>query len=74
MLYVFELPEQIIVLPLMVPGAAGAELTVTATDCAADVPQVLLAATETFPLVVLAVAVTELVVEEPVQPLGRVQV
>ena len=70
----FELPEQIIVLPLMVPGVAGAVLTVTANACAVDEPQVLLAETVMFPPVVLAVAVIEVVVEEPVQPLGNVHV
>lgn len=74
MLYVFELPEQIVALPVMDPGVAGTVLTVTANDCPADVPQVLLALTETFPLVVLAEAVMELDVEEPVQPPGNVQV
>jgi hypothetical protein len=41
---------------------------------AVDAPHVLLAATEIFPPVALAVAVMEVVVEVPVQPLGNVQV
>lgn len=74
MLYVFELPEQTMVLPLMLPGVAGMVFTVTDNDCTADEPQLLFADTVTFPLVVLAVAVMELVMEVPAQPLGNVQV
>ena len=58
----------------MAPGVPGAVLTVIDNDCAVDEPQVLFAVTDTFPLVVLDVAVIELVVEEPVQPLGNVHV
>lgn len=68
----FELPEQTRALPLMLPGIVGTVLTVTANDCAADEPQELLAETVTFPLVLLAVAVIEVVVELPVQPVGNV--
>ena len=45
-----------------------------ACEEAADVPHVLDAVTEMFPLVALAVAVIELVVDVPVQPPGNVQV
>ena len=75
MLYVFELPEQIVVVPLMTPGVAGAAvLTIIACEEVAEVPQALLAVTVTFPLVALAVAVMEAVVDVPVQPPGKVQV
>ena len=49
-------------------------LTVTASVAAADDPHALLAVTVTFPLVALAVALIEFVVEVPVHPPGRVQV
>lgn len=58
----------------MVPGVARAVLTVIANDCAADVPQLLLADTVMLPLVVLAVVVIEVDVDEPVHPLGSVHV
>lgn len=74
MLYVLVLPEQIIVLPLTVPGVAGMVLTVTDSACADDEPQALFAVTVTFPLEVLAVAVMELVEEVPDQSLGNVHV
>jgi hypothetical protein len=49
--------------------------TVTAKVCVADDPHViLLAATEIFPLVAIAVVVIDVVVEVPVQPLGNVHV
>lgn len=69
-----ELPEQTVVLPLMTPGVAGTVLTVMDNDCTAEEPQVLFAVTDTFPLVVLDVAEIELVVEEPVHPLGKIHV
>ena len=47
---------------------------VTASVRATDAPQVLLAVTETFPLVELATAVMELVVDVPVQPPGNAHV
>ena len=72
-LYVFELPEQAVVLPVMAPGCVGSP-TVTATTCAADDPQEVLAVTEMFPPVDVAVALMEAVVEVPVQPEGNVQV
>ena len=74
MLYVPELPEQAVVLPLIVPGWEGMMATVTARVRAVDVPHVLFAVTEMFPLVALAVAVMEVVVEVPVQPPGKVHV
>jgi hypothetical protein len=70
----FELPEQIVVLPVIGPGVAGMVFTVTAKVRGVDVPHVLLAVTVTFPLVVLATAVMDVVVDVPVQPPGNVQV
>ena len=58
----------------MAPGVAGADETLTASVCAAVLPQPLLAVTETLPLVEEGVVVIEFVVEVPVQPLGKVQV
>ena len=60
--------------PLIGPGCAGVLFTVTANVCAGDEPQILLAVTETFPLVILAVVLIELVVEVPVHPEGSVHV
>ena len=74
MLYVFVLPEQMVALPVIAPGEAGAVAIVTARICAEDVLLQPLAATETFPPVEFAVAFMEVVVEVPVQPLGIVQV
>jgi hypothetical protein len=71
---VFELPEQIVVLPVIAPGCAIAPVTVMANVCVEDAPHVLLADTKTFPLVALADVVIEVDVEVPVQPLGNVQV
>ena len=47
-------------------------MAVTANVRAVEVPQVLLAVTEMFPLVVLAVAAMEFVVDVPVHPPGSV--
>jgi hypothetical protein len=71
---VLELPEQVVAFPDIVPGWLGMLLTVMASVCAVDDPHVLLAVTETLPLIALAVAVMEAVVEVPVQPPGNVQV
>lgn len=72
-LYVFEVPEQSVVLPLIAPGCAGtAEFTVTASVCAELLPQLLLAVTLMVPPETPDVAVMELVVEEPLQPEGSV--
>ena len=59
-------------LPEMVPGCAGITRAVTASVLAVPFPQVLEAATETFPDVLPAVTVMLLVVEVPVQPEGNV--
>ena len=74
MLYVLELPEQMLVVPLIEPGVAGIVFTTIACDEAVEVPQALLAVTVTLPAVELAVGVIELVVDVPVQPLGNVHV
>ena len=55
-------------------AVVGKGVTVTARVLAALVPQPLLAVTDTFPEVVLVVAVILLVVLEPVHPPGKVQV
>ena len=54
----------------MVPGVAGAVLTVTASVAGLEFPQVLLAVTETVPPLEPAVVLMLLVVEVPVQPPG----
>ena len=63
-----------VVVPLIAPGVAGMVFTTIACDAADDVPHALLAVTVTLPEVALAVAVIELVVDVPVQPLGNVHV
>lgn len=60
--------------PVIVPGCAGAALTVTLTVWADELPQLLLALTLTKPLEVLALAVMLLVVLLPDHPLGSTQV
>lgn len=62
------------VVPLIAPAIAGIVFTVMACDDAADVPHALVAVTVMLPAVELAVAVIELVVDVPVQPLGNVHV
>ena len=52
------------------PGVAGAVFTVTTSVAGDELPQILLAVTETVPPVELAVVVILLVVEVPVQPPG----
>jgi hypothetical protein len=72
--YVFDEPEQIVVVPEILPGVVGGVLTVIARVCAVELPQELLAVTEIFPLVVLAVAVMLLLVLLPLHPPGNVHV
>ena len=69
----FELPEQVVLLPVMAPGCESTP-TVTATVCAADDPHELLAVTEMFPPDEVAVALIEGVVDVPVQLPGKVHV
>ena len=72
-LYVLVDPEQIVVVPLIVPGVAGMVITDTSCDEADEVPHVFTAVTEMLPLVVLAVVLIEFVVEVPTHPAGNVQ-
>ena len=59
---------------VLVAVTTGNGFTVTVVvDEAAEVPQALVAVTEIFPLVALAVVIIEFVVEVPVQPPGNVQ-
>lgn len=67
-------PEQTVAFPVMLPGVAGIEVTVTASVCADDEPQLLFVVTETLPLVELAVAVMFVVVDVPDHPEGNVHV
>lgn len=70
----FEVPEQMLVLPVIASGCVGKGLTVMDSVCAEEFPQELLAVTVIFPLTAPAVAFIELEVELPVQPLGKFQV
>lgn len=76
MLYVLTLPEQMGVLPVMAPGwgRATLPLTVTANVRGAEEPQALLAVTVIVPLLALATAAIEVVVEVPDHPPGNVHV
>jgi hypothetical protein len=74
MVYVCEVPWQTEADPEIEPGVAGMAVVVTAIELALLVPQELVAVTETEPLLALGVTVIEFVVEEPVQPVGSVQV
>jgi len=74
-LYVLLLPEQMVVVPEIVPGVDGAEVvTAIANEAAALLPQELSAVTVIFPLVELEVVVMVFVVDVPLQPDGNVQV
>jgi hypothetical protein len=73
-LYVLVVDEHGLMFPVIVPGVAGMELTVTAKVCTGDEPQVLLAVTVTLPLVEPESAVIEFVVDVPVHPVGNVHV
>ena len=64
-------PLQTEIRPVIVPGVVGAELTVTGSIAAEELPQELLAVTETVPPPEPAVPNMVLVVDEPVQPTGR---
>jgi hypothetical protein len=72
--YVFELPEQIVLFPVINPGVPGIEFTLTRKIEGVDEPQVLFAVTVILPPVIPATAVIELVVDVPDQPPGNVQV
>jgi hypothetical protein len=63
-----------VLLPLIVPGCAGIDITVTPRLRAAEVPHTFEAVTLIVPLLGLAVARMELVVAvPPVQAAGRLQ-
>ena len=60
-------------LPVIVPGVAGVAVeTVTARVLAVPAPQLLLATTEMLPVPDPDVAVIDVVVDVPVQPVGSV--
>jgi len=63
-------PLQIVERPVIAPGVAGTELTVTASVAGLEFPQVLLAVTETVPPLEPATVFMVLVVDVPVQPPG----
>ena len=67
-------PWQTDVSPVMAPGCAGAEFTVTLSVLAVLVPHALDAVTEIVPPVAPAVALIEVEVELPVHPDGKVHV
>lgn len=72
--YVLAVPEQMEEFPDKVPGVfGGEELTVTALSDAEDVPQLLVAVTEIFPLIPLDVKLILFVELVPDQPIGNVQ-
>ena len=58
----------------MLVGCVSVGLTVRASVCAVLLPQELFAVTEIVPDKLPTVALIEVVVEVPVQPLGKVQV
>ena len=73
MLYVCEVPSQGLALPVIVPGWAGTDCTVTASVCVVLLPHELTAATDTVPLLAPTVAVMLGDVELPDHPDGRDQ-
>jgi hypothetical protein len=70
---VFELPEQIAMLPLILPGVVGIVFTVILIVCAVEEPHALIAVTEILPPVEPAVVTIEVEVELPDQPEGNDQ-
>ncbi len=72
--YVFEEVWQTVVLPVMAPGVAGRVVMLITNVLAAEVPQRLEAVTEMVPPDAPAVALMLVVVLEPDQPPGSVQV
>ena len=71
---VFDSPVHATTSPLIEPGWSGMLFTVTVKVFAGDDPHMLLAVTEIFSLVGCTVVLMELEVEEPVHPVGKVQV
>ena len=73
--YVCATPLHTVLSPAIAPGAGGAEPAVTARTLAVETwPQAFVAVTAMLPLPVAVVAVIEAVVDDPVQPVGSVQV
>ena len=69
--YVLLLLAHMLALPLIAPGVAGAEVvTLTASVAGLELPQVLLAVTDTVPPPEPAVALIEFVVDVPVHVAG----
>ena len=58
----------------MAPGVAGTAPKVAARVCATELPQALFALTETLPALLPTVEMILIVVEEPLQVFGKVQV
>jgi hypothetical protein len=74
MLYVCDEPWQTEVLPVMVAGSKGVDITVRAIVLAAPEPHELFAITDILPPPEPAVTVIEFVAEVPVHPAGNVHV
>jgi hypothetical protein len=74
MLYVLAEPEQKKLLPLIAPGVAGVLIKVTDSVLTEEEPHPLLAVTVISPPEDPAVVLIEVVVDEPVQLPGNVQV
>ena len=72
--YVFTAVWQVVVFPVILPGVAGIELTVTAKVCDPELPHPLFAITVILPPVVFEVVAILVVVELPDHPPGKVQV
>ena len=68
------LPAQVVAVPLMLPGAAGAVPMLIASVEAVDAPQEVFAVTEMLPPVLFGVTEILFVVLLPVQPVGSTQV
>jgi len=73
MLYPFELPGQMVVLPEIASGIGGKLFTVILKVLGVEELQELFAVTEIFPLVLPAVVEIEVVLDDPVHPEGRLQ-
>ena len=69
-----ELPEQIVVVPVMLVGAVGGVLMVTFNVRSVLLPLLLFALTLMFPLLVPGVIVMLVPVELPDHPLGKAHV
>ena len=71
---VSKVPLHTDVRPVIVPGVAGGEVTTTVNIWAAELPQTLLAVTETVPLVPALPVIALMVDPVVVQPFGSVHV